>query len=457
MENTKKKQFFETDPQFYRSILTLYIPLMLQSLLRYSVTTVDSIMLGHLSEISMSAANIANQPFNIVTGLIIGLTVGSGIMISQYWGKNDIANIRRTLTTAIKLCVALSTVMAVIVFAIPKQIMSFYTSEMNIVNEGFVYLRIISITFILYSFSQTYMLAIRSMEDAKAPLLINIITYAVNIFLNWCFIYGRCGLPALGINGVAIGTLIARIIEFLGCVIHMFVINKHLGLKLSSFAESSGPIRNGIVKYGLPNMMAETVFTVGITMYTLIFGHLGTAATAANTIVTMSTRINETLFAGLTGAASVLIGKTIGEKKMDKVMTRGNTFILLGFILCLFSMGITFLAKNFILSLYSTVSPETYALANKLITIAICLFPGYTYETLFVVGILVGGGDTKFIFWYTTIVMWCITIPAAMLAAFVFNWSTPVVFAILKCDYVIKGLVGFVRFFSKKWYKDVTV
>ena len=264
MENTKKKQLFETDPQFYRSILTLYIPLMLQSLLRYSVTTVDSIMLGHLSEISMSAANIANQPFNIVTGLIIGLTVGSGIMISQYWGKNDIANIRRTLTTAIKLCVALSTVMAVIVFAIPKQIMSFYTSEMNIVNEGFVYLRIISITFILYSFSQTYMLAIRSMEDAKAPLLINIITYAVNIFLNWCFIYGRCGLPALGINGVAIGTLIARIIEFLGCVIHMFVINKHLGLKLSSFAESSGPIRNGIVKYGLPNMMAETVFTVGI-------------------------------------------------------------------------------------------------------------------------------------------------------------------------------------------------
>jgi putative MATE family efflux protein len=451
-----RRPIIETDRAFYKSVLVLYIPLVLQTVLTYSVSIVDSIMLGSLSEVSMSAANIADQPFNIVSGVIRGLSLGSGIMIAQYWGKRDLESIRRTLSVGIKLGLLLSAVFTLIGAAFPAQIMSFYTNEEAMIAEGTGYLRTISFTFIIFSVSYSYELAIRSMENARDPLLIMLISYAINIFLNWCFIFGKMGFPAMGIMGAALGTLIARIVELVLCLVHMFALNKKLGFTMSEFKGSYPDIRKKIFKYGLPNMISETVFTLGISMYTMIFGHLGQAATSANTIVTMATRLHEALLSGVAGASSVLIGKTIGSGEKDKIMPRGNAFIVMAFVVTIISTILTLSLRGFILSLYNT-SPETYELAKQMINVSIGLFLGYTYECLFVTGILVGGGDTKFIFWYTTIVMWGFTIPFAMLAAFVFNWSPLTVFTILKMDYVIKGIVGFIRYFSKKWIKDVTV
>ena len=453
---TTKRRWIETDPAFYRSVMLLAIPLMLQSILSLSVTTVDSIMLGHMSEISMSAANIANQPFNIVSGIIRGLAVGSGVMIAQYWGKQDKDSIKQILAIVLRINVVASLVCAIVSFAFPAQLMSLFTSSKEIAQAGVVYLRIISLTYVLFAFSLTYQLALRSMEDARTPLFINLITYGSNMLLNYCLIFGKFGLPELGITGAAIGTLIARGIEIICYLIHMLALDKKLCMGLQDFWLKSKDLTRDLVRYGMPSLLSEMVFTIGLSMYTLIFGHLGTAATSANTIVTMATRVSEVLQTGVSGAAAVLIGKTIGKGDMDKIRPRGAAFNVMTMGVAVLAGVIIIFGKDWLMSLYN-VSAETYDLTMQMIMISVVMMPAIGYEFLYVCGTLVGGGDTNFIFWYTTIIMWCITMPLAFLGAFVFKWPVWVVFLILRADYLIKSIVGYIRYRGNKWIKEVTV
>lgn len=451
-----KKLRIEKDREFYAALIALAIPLALQSVLTYSVTTLDSIMLGSLGEIPMSAANIANQPFMIVSGIIRGLVLGGSVLIAQYWGKRDIASIKKVIAICMRINVIISLICTAITALIPAQIMRIFSTDTEVILAGATYLRVISFTYALYAISLTYQLACRAMQDARTPLLINLVTYASNIFLNYCFIFGKFGFPKLGITGVAIGTLIARVIEVVCSAGHLTVFNKTLCFQAKDIFAKSKRLTGDLIKYGLPSLLSEMIFSLGMAAYAVIFGRLGTVAMAANTIATMTSRVGEVLVGGVGSAAAVLIGKTIGQGDLKRARLQVSTFNVVTFFTGIVSMLVILVAKDFVLSLYN-VAPETSAMASTM-TIWTGLFQiAVGFEILYVCGVLVGSGDTNFIFWFTTIIMWCITMPLAFLGAFVFKWDPIVVFIILKSDFLIKGIVGYVRTRGTKWIKEVTV
>mgnify|MGYP003376057980 CR=1 FL=1 len=450
-----RKIAIERDQGFYGSVLSLAIPLALQSALMYSVTTLNSIMLGALGEIPMSASAIADQPFNIVSGIFRGLTLGGAILIAQYWGKGDTKAIRRVIAIGIRCSVLISLLTAILVIAFPAPIMGVFSTDKAVIDAGIDYLRIVALTYPMFAVSNCYMLSVRATENARTPLLINLLSYGVNILLNYGFIFGKFGLPEMGITGVAIGTLLARGIEFVCVLVHMLCINKKVRMKLSDFVKRDKLLFKDFMTYAAPSLLSEMIFTIGMSAYSVIFGRLGTTTIAANTVAEMLHRIGSGFFAGLSGASSVIIGKTIGSGDIQRAKLQKKTFNVLAMGAGLFTTALLLVIKNFILSLYN-IAPETYAMADKMIVINAIFMIAYAYESLYVTGLQVGSGDATNILIYTTIIMWGITMPIAFAGAFWFKLSPLVVFVILKCDYAVKGVYGYFRTRGDKWIKQVT-
>jgi len=412
-------------------------------------------MLGTLGEIPMSVSNIANQPFTVVSGILRGFVLGACVLVAQYWGKGDTKSIKTVLATSIRYSMLLGAVATVVVFMFPAAIMGIFTNDTQVIELGIDYLRIVAFSYVLFGFSTNYLLSLRSMENAKLPFLINVVSYSINIFLDYAFIFGKFGLPQMGITGVAIGTLMARCVEFGICACHMLFKNKKLGFTVKDLFSSDKQLTRDLFKYGIPSTLSEAVFNLGMAAYAVVFGHLGTTAISANTIAEVVTRITQVMMSGISGASAVLIGKTIGEGDLKRAKLQVRSFNVLNMIACCISMVVVFLLKDFVISLYN-VTPETKDLAAKMVTMAIITMIGRGFEVLYVCGILVGGGDTKYIFWYTTAIMWGIVMPAAFISAFVIGIEPHWVYLILKMDYCIKSVVGYFRTRGDKWMKEVT-
>ena len=451
-----KKLNIVRDRSFYGTLISLCIPLALQSMLAYSVNTLDSIMLGALGEVPMSAVNIGLQPFNIVSGIIRGLILGGTVLMAQYYGKGDTKSIKTTMAICMRVNLLISVVCTLVTGLFPKPIMGIFSTDQAVIDAGVGYLRVISFTYALYAISLTYQLTCRALQDARTPLIINLITYATNIGLNYCFIFGKFGCPQMGVTGAAVGTLIARVLEFALCGGHLLLFNKTLQFKPADFFAKSKRLTGDIWKYGLPSLLSEMIFTLGMSAYAIIFGRLGTLAMAANSIASIATRIGETFTGCIASASAVMIGKTIGEGDLDRAKLQVKTFNVVSMCAALCSIVILLAINPILISLYN-IAPETVEMAKQMCFFNALFQIAYAFEMLYVCGLLVGSGDTNYIFWYTTIIMWGITMPIAFAGAFLFKWSPIVVFIILKCDYVIKGVVGYIRTKGNKWIKEVTV
>ena len=455
MKKLFSKMRVEQDAAFYKAVFSLALPLALQSLFTFAVTSIDSIMLGSLGEIPMSVSNIANQPFTVVSGILRGFVLGACVLVAQFWGKKDTKSIKTVLATSIRYSMLLGAVATVAVFCFPATIMGIFTKDQQVISLGIRYLQIVAFSYVLFGFSTNYLLALRSMENAKLPFLINVVSYSINILLDYAFIFGKFGLPQMGITGVAIGTLMARCVEFAICFGHMMFKNKKLGFVPRDLFRKDKELTKTLFKYGIPSTLSEAVFNLGSAAYAVVFGHLGTVAISANTIAEVVTRITQVMMSGISGASAVLIGKTIGEGDLKRAKLQVRSFNVLNMTACVISMVLLVFLKDFVISLYN-VTPETKALAGKMVMMAIVTMVGRGFEVLYVCGILVGGGDTKYIFWYTTAVMWGLVMPAAFISAFVIGLAPHWVYLILKMDFVIKSVIGYFRTRGDKWMKEVT-
>ena len=455
MEKILKKLHISTERSFYRDLFALAIPLALQSLFMQGVNTVDSIMLGQLGETQLSAVTIGLEPFNIVAGIVRGLSLGGALLIAQYWGKEDRDSIKKVMAISTKAGVLIGLVCLALVEIFPTQVLRVFTRDQAVITASAGYLKIIAFTFVLYAFSNNYMLAVRSMQSGRVPFITNVISYSANIFFDYAFIFGKFGFPKLGIIGVALGTLFARIIEFGICVIHMLRINDKVDFRIRDFALWDKGLFRDFMTYGIPSLLSETVFNLGMAANSAIMGNLGTTAISAKAISEALNRLPQMMITGLSGSSAVLIGKTIGEGKIDKLRERVNAYIALVGVAVVLLMLFIWGFRSIFIGFYN-ITEETARVTFAMTNMAILTAIGRGYEALFVTGVQVGSGDTKYIFWYTTIVSWLFVIPAAYLGAFYFHLSAPLVYFILKMDFVIKGVVGFIRTRGTKWIKDVT-
>ena len=440
---------------FYKTFTILTLSLALQNLLTYSVNLMDNVMLGAYSETALAGSALCNQFQFLLQMLVLGAAEGVVVLGSQYWGKNDFKPIPHIIGVALRYGVGMAAVMFLAVLCFPTQVLGLLTNDTAVIAEGAKYLQIICFTYLIFTATNILTASLRAIGIVKIGYIISASTLCINIVLNYCLIYGSFGFPRLGIRGAAIATLVSRCVELLIVIWYLKYKEKQLKLTLRKLVLIDKSYYKDYRKVALPVLMNQAQWGIAQMVQTGILGHMGAAAIAANSIATIVYQIISVIAYGSTSASSVLVGKTIGEGRRDKLRQMVHTMEVLYIGIGIVTGIAIYLVRNPVLMLYN-ISEEAHNLALQFIMILSVTTVGTSFQLPCDNGIIRGRGDTKFSMILNLFSMWLIIVPFSALAAFVFHWPPIVVFFLLKWDQIYKIIPVTIRLHSWKWVKEVT-
>ena len=443
------------EKSFYKNIFFLTFPLVFHQLLRLSVDTLNSMMLGNIDQLQMSAVSQANQVFFIFYTVCNGFGVGCCALVAQYWGRKDLESIKTVLATAIRSIAIFGLLVTAIVILFPERVMRIYSSDPALIELGASYLRIVAIMYTPCALSVMLFAGCRGIEQVGIFLKTNIISYPVNIILDYVLLFGKLGFPELGITGIAIGTVIARLVELSILATYVLVFEKRMTFKLRDLKRRDSLLSKDFAKVSAPIVAHEIIWSFGTSAGSMITGQLGTSVVAGFNVTTVLYDLCGSLGNGFLNACSVVIGKTIGMGNVKKVKKQSETIIFMGLILGLAIGLFSFLIRPVFLSLYS-LTPEAESYAMQFMAVYAVIWPFSLLEMVGMIAILRAGGDGKTGFYTDIVSMWLTTIPLAAAGAFVFGWPPVVVVTIIKMTIVIEAIVGIIRVLSMKWVHDLT-
>ncbi len=447
-----KKTF--KDKRFFLAILTLVIPITLQNLISSSLNMVDNLMIGRLGESSIAAVGLVNQYFFIFMLCLTGINAGAGIFMSQFWGKKDTSNIRKMLGLDMVLSLMVSFLFFITASIFPSQIMKIFTKDIEVISLGVKYIRIVSVTFVLTSITQAYSTTLRCIGIARLPMFGSLIGVLINAFLNWVFIFGHLGFPAMGVAGAAIATSIARIVEMVFIVICAYKSNSVIPRKIKNIIGFDRKFIRMYFKTSYSVIINELVWSIGLSVYSIIYAKIGIREVASMQIASTINNMFMVLSIGLASAAAIMIGNKIGagEEKLaiDYAIKLGILAPIIGLI-----TGIAlFVASPAVVGLFK-INKDT--LNNTITVLRIMAFfaPLRFFNVLMIVGVFRGGGDTTYSMLVQLGTIWCFAIPAGFIAAVYFNLPLDKVFFIISLEEVVKIFFEANRLHSRKWIRNV--
>ncbi len=440
--------------RFYHSLASLVIPITIQNFITNAVNSADVFMLGYVGQTELSAVSLANQFQFLLSGLFFGISSGVTMLASQYWGKKDTNAIQAVMGIAVKIAFVITSLLAVGAVAAPQALMRIYTDNGTLVSIGASYLRIIGVSYVCMSFSQVYLCALRSMERAQLSTLISSIALAMNVVLNAIFIFGLCGMPRLGVIGVAIGTVTARVMELLLCLVDAMR-GKVFRIRLKVMFGRHRLLMMDFFKYAVPALINDCAWTVAFSLYSSIMGHMNADVVAASSVAATVRNLCTILCFAMGAGASVLLGIEIGEGKLEvaKRDARRSCWLTLGVGVCTGLLLV--LIRPFVFQFF-TLTERAEGYLSFMLLISGYYVVGQAMNTLLIAGIFRAGGDSRFGMICDIIVMWCISIPLGFLSAFVLKWPPMVVYFILCLDEFWKIPVVYRHYKSFRWLKDIT-
>lgn len=442
--------------EFYKTMLTIGAPIAVQHLIGSSLNLVDTLMIGRLGENAIAAVGIANRLFFLFILFIYGAYSGCGVFAAQYWGKNDKKNIHRILGIMLVFGVAFSFLFTLVAILFPKQILFLFSRDPIVLELGVQYLRIVAISYMMTAISFAYSFSCRSVHKTTLPMVVSIIALSINTVLNYVLIYGKFGMPALGVQGAAIATTIARTIEMILLIGLIYKDKEHpLVGKFKDYFDIHKDMVVNVVKTAMPVFVNEATWALGNVVYFIAFGFLGTEAVAVVQIAYTVSDFFQALFMGLSSACGVMIGNAVGRDESDKAMAYSVEFIKLTIVFSIVIAGLLYLSRPLITLLYNNLSLVTLnMLMATLGVIAVYQIPKMFTFTM-IVGILRGGGDTKFCMYLDLLSVWLIGVPLGFMSVLVWQWPVHWVIGAVYFEEIIKVFITIPRFLGKKWIHNV--
>jgi len=440
---------------FYSQVLILVIPMALQNLINVGVTAADVVMLGKVGETVLSGASLAGQVQFIMNLFFFGLTSGATVLTAQYWGKGDTRTIEKVLGIGLTAGMAVAVVFTAAAMLIPGLLMRIFTDDPAIVAEGVKYLQIVGWSYLLMAVTQVYLNIVRSIERVVVATVVFSISLTVNVFLNWILIFGKLGYPALGIQGAAIATLIARTVEVLLVVGYALFKNEVVRIRFRDLYRFDKVLLKDFAQFSAPVVVNELMWGLGMAAYAAIIGRLGSAAVAANSVAQVARQLAMVVVFGIANATAIYLGKTIGEKKEQLAKAYAKRFIWLSLVFGIAGALIILVSIPLV-----TANLALGAQAKHYLRIMFSIMSAYSIgqalNSTVIVGIFRAGGDTKIGLLMDVGSMWCGSIVLGLLAAFVFKAPVPIVYLCLMSDEFIKIPFSLKRFSSYKWLNNVT-
>lgn len=442
--------------ELYKNLLILVVPIAVQNLLNSLVNSVDILMLGSVGQDELSAVSLANQYMFILWGFFFGINSATSLMNSQYWGKGDKRAIQAIFGIAVKLSLVITTVVSIGCIVLPEALMTLYTNDTVLIPIGAKYLRTIGISYILMSFSQAYLCTLRSIEQAKKSTILSAITVLLNVVLNAVFIFGLFGVPKMGVIGVAIATVIARIVELVICLADYFsgkVFKPDLRLLLGH----NGLLMKDFVKYAGPALVNDLSWTLAFSTYSIILGHLNNDIVAASSVATTLRDLFTTICFGISSGGTVILGKELGSNRLEKARRDADVLCHVTLISTAV-LGIILVAiRHPMMYLFSRKLTDTaYGYLDIMMMISGYYIIGQAMNTLVIAGVFRSGGNTRFGMICDTICMWCVSVPLGFLTAFVLKWPPMWVYFVLCLDEFWKIPVVYWYYKQYKWVNNIT-
>ena len=453
------------DRTFYRTLVALAIPVALQNLITFAVTLADNLMVGALGDSAVAGVYMGGQIQTFLQMFSGGIEGAILILAAQYWGRRDPASIKRIIAIGLHFSIAFGLALTAVCAALPEWIIALFTADADVIADGAAYLRIVCLSYTFFCVTQALIAAMRSVEAARIGMVVSGISLAVNIALNYLLIFGdaglaRLGLPAvgvaaMGIRGAAVATLISRIVETLVMVVYAGVIDKKLAFRLTDALRSDAVLRRDFIRYGLPIIGGQVVWSVNMMANSAILGRFGqgviAGASVANTINTLA----YVAMNGMSSAVGVITGKTVGAGRIEQMKEYARTVQILFLGLGLCTGGLLTLLKAPFIGLYSGITPEAARYAWQFITVLSVTMIGTCYQAACLFGLVKSGGDIGFVFKNDTIFVFLVVLPSAILAA---HLGAPawVVYACLKCDQILKCIVAYFKINSFNWMRNLT-
>lgn len=441
------------DKSFLRAVGALAVPAALQSLLQSSFSIVDQIMIGQLGSVSVAGVGIAGKFTSMFSVLASAVGAVAGIMISQYLGSKNQREIRRSFFGNLLLCLALAGVFTAVCLGLPKQIMGLYIPDGATVAAAAGYLTIVAGTFLPIAGSILLGTLLRCMEKASLPLYASIAAALLNTGLNYALIFGKLGFPAMGANGAAVATLVSQTANFL-IMLLLFLPYRNCLAACPAAPRASFNYRQ-YVRMLLPILVCELMWSLGENVYAAIYGHLGTAASAAMTLINPIVGLTIGALCGLSQAAGVLIGKRLGEGAFDDAYRESKKLILMGFAGAV-GLGLLVAAFRGVYVEIYQVEPAVKALTGQILVAYALVVPFKVMNMILGGGIIRSGGQTQYSMAIDLIGTWGFGVPLGLLAGFVLKLSIPYVYFILSLEECVRFAISLVIFRKRLWMRRLS-
>ena len=456
-------QHLKRGPDFYHYLWRLSLPMILQNLITFSLGLIDTFMVSQLGNTAMAAVTTANVPVFLMLSIVFGIQSGLGILISQYWGKKDLENISRAIGVASAIGTGLILVLAVLFALFPVQVMDLLSNEHELSVLGAPYLRIIGFSYVFNMLSSIYVSAQRSVENPTFGMKVFGTSTLVNTFLNYLLIYGKCGLPAMGIEGAALATLLARVVEFIICLVAALR-SKTIPLNIPCLLRPGAAMVRRFVRYASPVIVNEILWGAGNSMMTVILGHTHNSVEmlAANAVMGNLSRLFLVVCFGLGSATAVMCGKAIGEGQSHEEVLSLSHCLLLFTVLMGAAIGAVALVllptvfQPYIFPLFKLYD-DTARIATAFGVAAFACMPFHAYSISAIVGVLRSGGDVTWATVLDVAPQWLIAIPLCAVLALVLQAGPFAIAFATHAEAALKVPLSLLRVSSGKWIHDVTV
>lgn len=445
---------FTKDRSFYRSLVTLAVPISLQNLVTFAVSFADNVMIGSLGDDAISGVYIGGQLQSVLQMFVGGIEGAILILAAQYWGKKDTQSIRKVVSIGIKFALAVGLLSSLVAVLFPQWVIRAFTTEPGVIQEGAAYVQIVGFTYLFFSVSQVMIAAMRSVETARIGLYISCMALVINVCLNYVFIFGHFGFPAMGVRGAALATLVSRILEMCVGVGYVFFVDKKLRFGLKDLLHTDRQLLRDFIRYGLPVIGGQVVWAINSLANTKILGYYSAGVIAAASITGMLHNLVYVWMNGMSSAVGIITGKTVGAGQYEKMKEYSKTVQMIFLFVGLISGAAVFLARDGFISLYNA-SPEAQAYSRQFINVISVTIIGTCYQAACLFGLVKSGGDISFVFKNDTIFVFLVVIPSSLLAMWL--GAPPwVVFTCLKCDQILKCFVAIVKINRYNWMKNLT-
>lgn len=442
------------DKKFYKNVAKIAIPIALQGLITTGVNMMDTIMVGAVGETQLSAVSLANQFINIFHIFCMGIGMGASVLVARYYGMGDNTALKKTVAIMLRLCIGLSLIFSVATAIIPELIMKIYTVEKDIINYGIEYLKYSIPTYALLGLSLTCTIVLRNVGQVRMPLYTSIGAFFINVGANYTFIFGKLGMPKMGVAGAAIGTLIARIFEFAIICGYLFFKDDKIKFRITDIFMRVGSLWKEYIRISIPVLISDGILALGNNSVAMVIGRLGESFVAANAVTAVTQQLSSVFTQGISQAGAIVTGYTLGEGDRQKAHRQGYAFLGIGILFGLVAAAIILIISGPVISAYN-LSPNTVKIAKQLMLSIAVIIVFQAANSIMTKGVLRGGGDTKVLMLADNIFLWVASVPLGILAGLVFNSPAFWIYFALKIDQVLKAVWCVIRLRSGKWIKKI--